>query len=132
MKWSLVAVILFIPVLLWAQVRINDHATHGMIAGTQDAFTKVPAPSIFLYRDLLNASPTFSINVSFSSNFPDSAKTAFRYADSIWSFLLVSNKTIHVKAIWETLSDSILAQGKPDTLYHDFSPNKYLLSSRTC
>ena len=120
MKTVLPLLILVFAGSLVAQVNTINHIG-GMAAGTEDAFTKVPPPTIFLYRNLLNTSATSSFSVTFSSNFPDSAKTAFRYADSIWSFLLVSSKIIHVSALWENLSSSILANGGPAAFYHDFT-----------
>jgi len=88
-----------------------------------NAYTKVPAPSIFTNRIAFSKTATSSWTVDYPSNFPDSARTALNYAVLLWSYLINSNQSITIDARWvDTLSSTTLAACGP-TSFEDSVDN---------
>lgn len=86
------------------------------IAGFNNAYTKVPAPSIYLNRNLTNTTPTSQIVAIYDAAVPANAKTAIDEAAKIWSYIIntgypnnTSQPAIKIQVKWQDLSDSINA-----------------------
>ncbi|MDL1893122.1 hypothetical protein FBQ87_09575 [Sphingobacteriales bacterium CHB3] len=56
----------------------------GSIAVDFNAFTRVPPPSVFEFRDELGRQPTFYWHVDYDPSFLEEAKPAFEQAIRIW------------------------------------------------
>ncbi|MDP1676035.1 MAG: hypothetical protein Q8L88_04150, partial [Bacteroidota bacterium] len=115
---------LFSLIIIWiaAICSLQGQASVGQSAGTTNAFTKVEPPARYLYRSELNTVPTAKFAVSFSSDFPDSARTAFLRATEVWSYLISAQESIHITADWRELSGTTLASAAPDSFFKNF-PN---------
>lgn len=87
----------------------------------EDAFTTIRS------QQLPNAriEATSSIEVTYSSNFPANAKTAFEYAVQLWESKLVSTVPIRISATWSSLSGSTLAQSGTSRIYRNFTNAPY-------
>ncbi|MBI5476631.1 MAG: chitobiase/beta-hexosaminidase C-terminal domain-containing protein [Ignavibacteriales bacterium] len=110
--------ILILPFLLIQNICIGQDKS---VTSTNNVFTKIETPALFRYKDELNRIPTATLNPIFIGDFPDSAISAFRYADSIWSYLLISNQPIRIKVIWtDSLSANILAVTDSVSLIKNF------------
>ena len=115
----------FMLVVLSAAVSLAQQSISQTVhatAGQSNAFTKIDAPAIYLYRDELGRTETSTFNVSFASDFPANARPAFSRAAEIWSYLVNSSQAITINAQWNPLGVGTLAQTKPDSLFKNF-PN---------
>ncbi|MBA3534276.1 MAG: hypothetical protein H0T73_20340 [Ardenticatenales bacterium] len=81
-------------------------------------FTSVTAPQRTRY-----APKSATINVAFSGDWPEDARTAFTYAKGIWETQLTSSVPISVTASWEDLgSPTILGSAGPRLVNFGGSP----------
>lgn len=81
----------------------------------QDAFTEVPAPTVFLQqKGKLGrlAAPKSHFIVTYT-NFTPEAQRAFQYAVDIWSSLITSPVPIHIQATWLSDTPGLLGSAGP-------------------
>jgi len=69
-------------------------------------FTKVEAPNIAEYSNMLLKVQTITIDINYEGNWPGEAKSAFDYAIKIWKYLINSSMPIKIKAKWTPLGES--------------------------
>ncbi len=78
----------------------------------------IPPPRQFFLK---SGEPKCDIIVTYSSNFPAQAKTAFEFAVGIWESILESPVPIRASAGWSsTLGTNTLASCGPETYYSNF------------
>lgn len=80
-------------------------------------FIPPPAPKM---RISPNAPKAASFNITYSSNFPTEARTAFQYAVNIWAGLLDSPVTINIMANWISLGNGVLGSAGTMSLNRNF------------
>ncbi len=99
----------------------------GSIAVDFNAFTRVPPPSVFEFRDELGRQPTFYWHVDYDPSFLEEAKPAFEQAIRIWSYLLQSSVAIRIHAKRDSFSmgPNILAQAYATNFFVDPSDFTY-------
>lgn len=78
----------------------------------------IPPPREFL-EQLKSAGSGADIVVNYIG-FPDSVKTAFEYAISIWESLISSGVPIYIEARWQDLGSNTLASCGPSDYFVDF------------
>ncbi|MFA6540660.1 MAG: T9SS type A sorting domain-containing protein [Bacteroidota bacterium] len=86
----------------------------------KNLFTTIQAPSAFTDRQTLGKVATATFNISYSADFPDSARTAFQFAVDIYKFILNTNtgQTVNIYAVWDsTLDSQKLAEAGPTAFY---------------
>ncbi len=67
---------------------------------------------------------TSDITVTYT-NFPEAAKNAFEQAMQIWESTIVSPQKIKIKATWENLAGTTLAQSGATKIYRNFPSTPY-------
>ncbi|MCU7491293.1 MAG: T9SS type A sorting domain-containing protein [Ignavibacteria bacterium] len=107
----LVLILLNLATHSFAQMRYQTQSIN--IAKHTNTYTKVPAPSIYLNRDLINSSPTSQFTVVFDAAVPENAKAAINEAAKIWSYIIdtgypnnTSQPAITIQVKWEDLKDN--------------------------
>lgn len=119
MKALIVALICMLSIPANAQTK--ERATTKSVGSTTNTYTVVPAPSRYLDRVLLNATPQSTWQVDFSPNFPSSGQSAVNHAVEIWSYILSSPHLIKVYAEWKKLPVGALAQTGPESSVHGWT-----------
>ena len=91
----------------------------------KNAFTSVPPPSVFTYRNTLHKTVTSNFQIQYNSPSPPvEAQWAIEYAVNIWEHLLNTpvSQTINIYVEWMDLGSDLssvpLAQCGPDTFYN--------------
>jgi hypothetical protein len=89
-------------------------APRAQVRATQ--LTQKPVP-VGVGPVSVQSAPTADIRVTYSSNFPTAARTAFEAAVTRWESLVVSSRPIRVDASWLSMGSGILGGAGP-TAFH--------------
>ncbi|MCG6187231.1 T9SS type A sorting domain-containing protein [Maribellus maritimus] len=123
MKWAIFGAICIISAnsvngqkQLFMQGVDGANAINIASDGVEKCF--IPPPVEFSQLKSLSEQKS-DIDVTFI-DFPQSAKTAFLYAVSIWESILSSPVTIHIIARWDSLDNYIVSESRPSLNFRIF------------
>jgi hypothetical protein len=119
MKTQILVVLTLICCFTFSNAQVKHEFSE---VGTENRFTKVKPPSLFLDRLALGKTQTSIINMTYIGNWEQQAKDAADYAAFIWSFLINSDRQIKIKLELKELGSGALAETWADEYKENF-PN---------